>query len=603
MVAAVFVLTTTLVLLMNAQLQSRETDDREFQQQATQLSRDLAMEGRKMVLAAWTQSDGTLNASPFTQKTRDGGHIRITSYGLAGKTLDFTVQADFDSTVHEVRSRYEWQDGLIINPFQLQTIQLNPTISPSAQLNFSTIALDDQNFMEIDEVLIQDLNLAPDLAALGVGMSNLVSDLGTELASSGMGSMSMLQIDQTYRDLHQTQDGIFFPNQVSQAVEGFALANPSQHITVPDLSSVGSTFGIHDSNRMLTVTSDLTLTNDLDGRGILVVEGDLTVPAGIDFNWRGIIMVKPPSTEFSPKVDFSGNVNLQGMFVFLQDALLNIGHMDVSAFRDMGGVWAYAGGADLLHTGSGHSCLKHKHNYSSIHGNHVVFHTDHSGFPNHQNFVKFNETLGLLFPGDEIFFELFNHTAHGLGLVRIDLASQGPVYQSVPAGFDSSIVDPGSVYRTKSFPASDLEHLEITMTRPSSLLKLLDPPVGTNHPGCDSYDGPVCVWQHHDRYGAFTLRMYTKDPIGFEKRIYGTSLYWHKRPSEDSLFTAEMDSLRDNVTDPNNALDLTLGSNVTIDPDLGAVLNLVGTNGAPFGPKHLGTWHRQWRRDDPANPL
>ncbi len=596
LLGALFVLSMTMVMLMNAQNQSRETDDREYEQQTNQLARALAMEGRKAVLAAWARSNGALTAQPFSSINRDGGRIQMLDYTLTGSTLDFTVQADYDSTVHEVRSRFEWQD-FVINPFQMKTWRVDPTIHPNATLNFSTVGIDDQNMEELEDILVVDLSLISDLSEIGVDFDTLRYTLETELAASGHSGISIFEIDQTYRDVHQSQDGIFYPDQVNQAVEEFALAHPAQHISLSSASGFGSTFGFGDGYQMVTVEGDMVLSNDLQGKGILVVEGDLIIPPGVGFDWRGIVLVKPPANSMNPDIELNGNVNIEGMFVSLQEVLLNVGHMDLSVYRDMSGVWAMPQGADV----QDQEVLKHTHDYTAREGNYVVFHSDLGGYPNHQGYSKFNETLGLLNPGDEIFLEIFNPAAHGLGVMHVELTTGPALFQSVPAGFDSTIALAGNLYRTQPFPAGELEHFDIAITRLSSLRKMWDPPSGS-YPGCSTFDGPRCVWRDYNRYGSLTLQMYSTN-AGVEKLLYGASLYWHKRRDEEEDFTEEMEDLMDMMKDPANELDLVVGGNTTFTPNLGAILNLLESSGVSFGAKHLGTWHRQWAPDDPNNPL
>ena len=597
LIAAAFVLATTMTMLFSAQLQSRETDELEYKRQANQVARELAMEGRKAVLASWIQSQamGALPVQPFNLINRDGGRIFIKNFIPSGNTIDFTIQADYDSTVHEVRSRFAWQ-SFAVNPMQLNTWRIIPTISPMAALNIPTLGLDKNSVEELDSILVGDLGLITSLSDVSIGwegVGGVKSTLEAELVTSGNSSLTPVDvIDATNRSTYESMDGIFFPDQVNQVVTEFAIAHPSEHLTVSDLSGLSGEFGISDGYQMLTVSENLTLSNNFTGKGILVVEGDLVVPTGVDFSWDGIILIKPPVTSMSPRVDFSGNVQIEGMFVTLQE-VINTGHMDLSVMRDMSGSWPYASGTST-------NVLKHTHDYTSHQGNYVVFHSDQAGAPNHESYTRFNETLGLLSAGDEIILELVNHTNHGYGIMQIDRVGESPVFQSVPAGFDSTLSAPGNVYRTAPFPPADLEHLDIAITRLSSLRKMWDN--GSNYPGCSHNEGPLCVWYSTNRYSALTLRMYSY-ALGTETMVYEASLYWHRREDEEEEFNEDMTDLTTALQDPTNGLNLNVGANTSITADLSSILSLGPFNGIEFGADHLGTWHRQWAPDDAGNPL
>ena len=592
LVAAVFVLATTMTMLFSAQLQSRETEQVEYERQANFMARELAMEGRKAVLAEWIVRGGILNSWLGSPVIRDGGRIIVSSLSQSGNILDFTVQADYDSTVHQVRSRYEWQD-FAMNSFQMKSWRVNPSISTLATLDFDSLALDDQNVQDLDEILVQELGIIASLSDVDIDWVDLVNDMALATGGHGVG---ISQISQPQRDYFATQEGIFFPDQINQAVAEFALGNPGVLQTVTSFGSLGLDFGISDGLQMLTVEGDLMVTNDFVGKGILVVEGDLVVPSGIRFDWDGIILVKPPSTDMNPVIDFSGNVNIEGMFVSLQEPI-NAGHMDLSIMRDMTGVWALPNGTDI----QDQDVLKHTHDYTSHQGNYVVFHSDRYGAPNHEGYTRFNDTVSKLSSSDSVFIEIYNHSNHGLGLIQLDLAGEAAVFQSIPAGFDSTLAATGNIYRTRNFDPADLEHFDVTITRLSSLRKLWD--TGSPYlPECTYDSGPHCVWHTSSRMNALTIRLYSTDGVS-ESRVYDASLYWHKRTDEDEDFNNDMADLVSALQDPSNGLDLTISDNTTIRSDVGAILNLGPFSGVNFGATHLGTWHRQWAPGEAGNPL
>ena len=593
LVAAAFVLATTMTMLFNAQLQSKETENREYKKQADLMARDLAMEGRKGVLAYWIDKGGKLYSWPGDPVYRDGGRIIVdnSTFWQTGNVLDFMVQADYDSTVHQVRSKFMWQN-FAMNPFQLKTWRVNPSISSLAVLDFDSLALDDQNIQDLEDILVDDLGIINTLSDVDISWNDVVNNIAAATSGHGVG---ITEITQAQRDFYATQDGIFYPDQINQVVTEFALANPSLLHSVSDFSSLGSDFGIDDGLQMLTVEGNMTIGSDFIGKGILVVEGDLVVPNGISFNWDGIILVKPPSSNMNPVVDFSGNVNVEGMFVTLQEPF-NAGHMDLSVMRDMTGLWGSPNGTDI----QDQDVLKHTHDYTSHQGNYVVFHSDRAGAPNHEGYTKFDDTLSKINLSDSVFIEIYNHMNHGLGLIQFDLVGQDAIFQSVPAGFDTTLHVLGNKYRTQKFDPNDLEHFDIAITRLSSLKKMWDD--GNPYPGCIYTSGPHCVWHTSNRMEALTIRLFSSNGVS-DTRIYEASLYWHKRTDEEEEFNNDMADLVNSLQDSNNGLDLTISENTSIRSDLGAILNLGPFSGVSFGATHLGTWHRQWAPGEEGNPL
>ena len=602
--ATIAVVGATLLLLFNTQIHSQETGRRELVQQANHVARELAMTGRKLVLADWVEANGASSTQPFSSVNRDGGLIRVVDYdntaGSANSVLDFTVQASYDSVVHEVRSRFRWSN-VSLNAVQLKAGDIAPTFSPASQFNFTDIALDNTSLLDLESILVADLGLIGDLSEIGLGLTDQQTTLEDEFTNNGHTGMAVHLIDQAFRDAHANQDGVLYPDQISQAIELFELSNPSMAVELSDVSSLNGSFGLGDGYEMLTVSGDLTLDADLQGQGVLVVEGNFIVPDGISFEWDGVVLVRPAAQNLNPTIDFSGQVNIEGSFVALHEGMPNVGHMDLSVYRDMTGSWITPTGNEAVHE----DILNHTHDYTALAGNYVVFHSDDPMQPNHETYTLFNETLGNVASTDSVFFEIFNNTAHGFGLIGVDLTTGNPVGQSVAAGFDPSIRAAGNAYRTKPFPVDELEHFDIRIMRLSALKKLWDV-AGQNYPGCVSEDGPYCVWHDYNRQGALTLRLYTKN-FFTEKMVYAASLYWHRRKDEEEEFNDEMQNLISTIQSSNYGLDLNIGDNTTITADVGALLGLgafgTGSGFGTLGVEHLGTWHRQWDRNDPGNPL
>lgn len=606
LIAAVAVVFSTLLMLFNSQLQANQTGNRENNSRSTQMARELALVGRKLVLTDWVSHDGSSGNAPFSDTLKRGGGkiwIDMSSWSNSDDTLDFRILASYDSVVHEIRSRYAW-NGFALNPMQLKVGALDPDISNLANLDFTGIALDDQSLQDLSSVLVDELGLISDLSDYGLGLTETHDALQAELADNGFADLAnnITLFTEAERLAYEGQDGIFFPDQISQAVDAFALEYPAQHQVINDVGDLGSTFGINDSFSMLTIEGNTTLAGDLEGQGVLVIEGDFVVPEGVTFSWEGVILVKPPQSSMSPVIDLSGHVNIRGALVALHDGLPNTGHMDVSVMRDVTGIWPTPFGTDI----EDQEVLRHTHDFTSSFGNRVVFISNDAGDPAHESQAKMNETIGLFLPADSIFFEIYNHTQNGAGLIVLDRTSDSLYVQPAGVGFDDAIADPGNKYRTINFDPSEIEHLDIAITRLSGLQKMWD--TGSAYPDCmhptNPQDGPRCVWSGYNRYHALTIRMYAT-ALGVDRLAYEASLYWHRRQDEEEEFEEEMEDLAEELQDPNYGLDLIIGDNTSIFGDVSSVLGLPAFSGigASIGVENLGTWHRQWAANDPANPL
>jgi len=591
---------STLLLLYNAQLSSNETGVRENENRARRVARDLALEGRKLLLAGWVGTSGSAVAPAFTTMSQGGGQIDVVNFAVLNDTLDFTLRATYQQTVHEIRSRFAWND-FALNAMQFKVNKINPVIDAGATLDFTSIGLDNQSLSELDEVLFTDLGLSGDLSTYGLGMTYQLTDMQTAIDGNGF-DIDVVEIDQDQRDAYDGMSGAFYPDQISEAVDLFALTYPAAHTMVPNLSGLGASFGMTGGNAMLTVEGNLTVNTDFQGKGILVVQGDLIVPAGVTFQWDGIILVKPPSGDTNPVIDLSGFVEIEGNLVALQDGLPNTGHMDISVMRDESGVWSQPYGAEMIEYGW---LREHTHDYTALEGNYVVWHANDPAYPDHDGYTWFDNTLSHLSADDSIFVEVFNNGNHGRGLVRFKLAGQDETIHPISDGFAPLYAVSGNTLRTEPFRAGDLEIFDTGITRLSALRKLWDSEdtdyVGCNHVEKDS--GPGCVWSNFDRMGALTFRLY-QSTFGMNVKLYETSLYWHRRTDEEEEFEEEMAEFASHLSESDYGLNLTIGPDAIIREDPSIVFSLVsGFSGGSFGLTHLGTWTRSWDPHDAGNPV
>lgn len=597
LIATVAITVTMMLFLYTTQQTSRDTQDAQNEAYADKAARNLAEQGKKLALASWLESEGKSDVAPFNTITQDGGTIRISNYDLSSSVLDVTVRGTYDGAVHDVRSQFQW-NSMGLNPFQIKAADLNLTVSNNADLNISNITLDDQSLAELDDVLIQDLGLANDLEEIGLGIEGIQSDIESELSGSGNGNIGIDMIDSAQRAQLEQENGMFFPDQVEQAVNTYINANPEVE-TSTSASGAPTTFGLDSGNEVLRITDDFNVTN-LEGKGILIVEGNLNVPAGSTLNWDGLIVIKPPAENQNPQINLSGNVDINGGMIALHDAMPNSGHMDITSFRDMNGTWSYAQGTEYKLRRWGWTwCLYHRHDFTSRYGNSIRYYANSSNERIHESEHYLNETLRKLSSDQDIFLELYNTAAHGRGSLSMELQSEELLFYPVSAGFEPAYADPVNAYRTRVFKRSELRYLHLDITRLSSLKKMWD--TGSRYEGCTSTSGPLCVGYNHNRMGTLTLRLYKMNGV-FEQRVWEVSMYWHRRTDEIEAFEDSMEDLVSDLKSPTYGMDINIGSNVSFTGDPSA-LSMLNVGGAPLGYVHLGTWHSHWSKDHPENPL
>lgn len=433
------------------------------------------------------------------------------------------------------------------------------------------------------------------------------SRVESELASSGNGDIAINIVDEAGRILMDEEDGMYFPDQVEQALSSYMLANP-QHVKTmsgPSLDNGG--FGADKGHTVFNITEDFTMSGigggGISGKGILIIEGDFVVPAGVNFEWEGMIVIKPPAESMNPQVDFSGNVNIKGSLVVLHEAMPNNGHMDVTVFRDMTGAWSSPYGVDKLQ-GYWPWWLYHTHDFTSKYGNYVRFYDSSPGQRIHEKNIHFAASLNKLSSSAQVFFEIYNPATHGRGIMTIEIDGKEQTTFPVAPGFGDPYSSGSNTFRSTTFSVGDLEHLQIDITRLSSLRRMWDD-TENPFPGCTSYggtSGPVCVAEEYARQGALTIRLYENDSFG-DRKLYEAALYWHRREDEEEEFEEEMEALVDELKSPSYGVDIHFGDNTSFVADANAISSLDAFGGAGVGVIHLGTWERHYSANHPDNPL
>ena len=595
-----------ILTLMNTQSIERDTQDRQYGYQTGFMAKELAMKGRKLVLSSWIKNNGT-RAEDIGTLNEAGGTINLLAdagQDLFGTEIAFTVRGVYDSTVHEVTSRFRW-GSILSSPLQLKVPDLDLTVSSSATLDLDSIAIDTQSLEDLEQTIVNDLALYGSLAPLNLGQSEIESEIDNELttafgANHGIG---LLTIDQSARsEFESSQDGIHFPDQVIQMINDYANTHPGSETTLSNASSLPSTFGT-GAEVILRVEDTIDLTTDLVGQGVLFIEGDFRVPDGVTFSWDGIVVVAPPSGDLSGFIDFSGNVNINGALVIAQDGVPNTGHMDLTINSDLASSWLYPWGAWGT---SSQPWWKHTHDFSGLKGTQVGFTSTTAGFTVHASETNFNTFLGNFSSNDELIFEFLNHSNHGLATVTMDISGIGITSSRVSAGFDDLIKSSGSPYESIPIRVGDINHLDIAINRLSSLKKLWDN--GSDYPNCfnvdDKKQGPDCVGgTHSTRFESFALRVYTWNGVS-KNHVYDASLYWHRRTEEEEDFEDDMDDLIADIQSQNYGMDINIGDSTIISVDQDAMDIIGGITGTSSGSiTNLGTWHRHWGPDDTDNPL
>ena len=593
--AATFI---TLTVTNTTLITTRETQDVKNRSASNMMARDLALKGRKLVLSHWAGTEGSASSAPFQTLTQDGGTITVTSYSSASNIMDVTLRAEYDGAVHDIRSRYQWNPGGALNPFQIKAADIDFTISNQASLNIKELTLDDQSLAELDEVLIEDLSLGDDLSDFGLGMADMTSSLETSLTDNNHSGISINVVDTADRLQLEQEDGMFFPDQVETALAGYLATNPNKETTITNASSVPASFGTDAEGQVLRVTDDWTVSGNFTGEGILVVEGNFVVPQGASFDWNGLVIIKPPASNQNPQIDFSGVTNLTGGLIIMHEAMPNSGHMDVTTFRDYSGNWYSSTGVDKK-LWYWRWCMYHKHDFTSAYGNNITYYSSTSSERIHESQIHFYDTIRRLAGSDDIFLQISNPTAHGRGTITLEIDGNARVTYPASAGFDPSIASASNPYRTQTFKVNDLEYFHIDINRLSSLKKMWDN--GSRYPNCSSTSGPLCVGYSYDRQGTLTFQLY-KVSGASETKIYEATMYWHRRTDEIDAFNDKMEDLVSDLQSPSYGLDLNMGDNFTLTEDAGAISALNGGGGGGRGVIHLGTWHTHWDPTDKTNP-
>ncbi len=590
---------TTVWLTSSMQQTNRDTQDAQTEAYSNQMARDLAVQGRKLALANWISVGGEDGAAPFQSLTEGGGEIQIMNYKVDSGVLDLTVRAEYQGAVHDLRSQYQWNPGGAMNAFQIKAAKVDLDINNNAELDITSITLDDQALADLDNVLIQDLGLANDLNEMGLGVDNVNTELEDALSNSGNSDIVIDLIDTADRLRLEQETGMFFPDQVESALGSYINANPGIETTIREGADLPSSFDSGNGEGVLRVKDDLTISGDFTGSGILVVEGSLIVPDGASFNWDGMVIVKPPAENQSPRIDFAGTVNINGGLVALHEAMPNSGHMDITTFRDMNGTWAQAQGPDRK-LWYWNWCMYHKHDFTSKYGNAITYFSTNSSERVHEGEIHLNETLNKLNSNDEVFFEVYNTAAHGRGSLTLEFDGEARVSNPVAAGFETSIANSANQYRSRTFKVNELKYMHLDILRLSSLKKMWD--TGSRYPGCTSTSGPLCVGYNRNRMLSLTLALY-KVSGGSEYKIYEASMYWHRRTDEIEKYNDKMEDLVSDLKSADYGLDIDLGANTTITNDVSAISMLMGDGAKGAGAIHLGSWTAHWSPNDTRNPV
>lgn len=608
-IAAILFSLVGFILLSNMQQTSRETDIKQTDYLSSQLSRELATKGRQLILAGWMNNGGNENFVPQeTSFSQDGGTISITDLSVAGPVIDFKSRGTYNGDVHEIRSRFQY-NNFSTDIMQFKVADMHMSIHPGAQLiNFNSIAIDDQALLDLENTIVDDLGLAPSLGSLGLGADTMIANIQHELDSCSNCDIGVNLINENDRNtLDDGGEGIYFPDQVQQAVEKYLHDNPGTELTVSTGSLFPAAFG-GSGHSVLRIQDDVTITagNQIAGDGILIVEGNLVVEDNATFNWNGVILVIPPSDNLNPQIDFTGPTSINGMIIAIQETIPNSGHMDVTTFRDMSGVWSSPYGAELYQS-FWPWWLFHTHDYTAEEGNSIVFYDQQPPQRIHEDHIYLHDTFQSMAPNDSIFFEFFNRSNHGRAIMTVDLTGSPEVNFSVAAGFDSTIVNPGDNNRSAFFRINQLQRIQVDVTRLSALKKMWDDSENP-FPDCTTWggtNGAICVGETHYRQNALTLRMY-KQKNGIATRVYETAMYWHRQEVEEDEFEDEMQDYVDQLTSSDYGLDFTLGDStiISITDDVISSISPLGEIRQGFrNLTNLGTWHQHWESNDPDNPL
>ncbi|MEM1056799.1 MAG: hypothetical protein AAGI52_14850 [Bacteroidota bacterium] len=536
--------------------------------QADLLSRQIAESGHAVILAAIVDDSG-FQSPPISTRSYEGGTYRVEYDPTSTATrAQFSVTGTYAGASHTVRSTYDWDPMEYPAPAWLDVPYATASTVASADIN-NAIQFDRRKHDEMG------LNSLVPLADMNAGLQAAATTAGASYSVPAGNAWNGILEDLNVSD----GEGLY------QA----ALALPPETTIAGPVTITNNRSGVGAPGEVTHATGDLTVQNRLQGEGMLVIDGSLTVPTSGKMFWSGIVIVRAEQ-QYLP-VLLKGEVSITGGLVIVQQAYPPGGHMDVTTFRDLGNGLTNAnprGEAPVAPWTSGFPWHQHKHRFDEDLGTRRVRYLEGgNAVAGQESWTQFEDTIRSL-GSEKVYIEFENEARHGYGVYTINVDGMpNPVRGMVRDGFGA--YSRGDSHQSREFRADRLEDFEVDIRS----LRTLEDRFDGN--GCDSW--PFCIGERWDRGGALRVRLrrHTDNDI-----LYESVLYWHMQPSEWAIYQAQEAAWRTQIQ--NGGLfgtRLEMTGDVSVTFDISPVLDLVDRLGFDGNEViHLGSEVEHLTRDE-----
>ena len=581
-------------LTLNSLSARNETLGRRSNAQATMLARQISESGMAIALSEVTHHDGFSNDGLFpSERDYNDGTIRFESYDDTltpstpnGQRISVRVSGEFGGATHRLASVYELDPMDFPGPVWLDVPHAVAAVHANAELSGGdfgyTPQVDPQKYNDLE---ISEFGFTLDgVRAAFAGASDVVAP-GASLPAWDMGGTTNDGKGRT-ADLGAgvtTADGLYY------ALHNAVDTGAGDQVVAGGLTVSGSqTLGTSPQS-ITRIEGPLTVGPGarLAGEGALLVEGDLVVRGRLD--WDGLVVIRTEADHLT--VDLTGPTTIDGALVVAQEAYPPGGHSDLTVFRQPDGNWTKAWGRREAGPGALHATPRgltpewpfwnHIHkfdhptpgdvDYTNRRRGEIHLVDDDAGDPQ-ESYTGLRELLDHL-GSTPVQVEFANVGANGQSIIEVEVDGETPMQRGLNLGFAGTDLQGATRYRSKTFPAEDLERLVIRPQSLRSFQKLWDSAGVCSESPVPEW--PVCVGLHrNDREGALTVRI-RRASGGVA--LYEAAVYWHMQVGpEEAQYQAELDAWRTGVSDGSIPFgtDLTMGPNTVITYELGPVVSL-----------------------------
>lgn len=591
-------------LFLSLQLAARDTEARQNEHRADVLAREAARSVHALVLDHVLDPERAsfrpaLGLPPHF--AYEGGRAEVTYLpNLMTNVADFTVRVALGGALHEIRSQYTWwtsHTGSLPSPVMVQAPWTTFTLATGAAIEGHRPVLVDQHpftDLGLHDLLSLEAMQRQIREALAGSASALHPDGGL---GEGCSAGPVCFVDDLDGFLGRHRAPTLF--ELYAGILASADEHPTRYVAYEGdvrLTQRNARFGNAATPAIVHVAGHATIARGaaVRGYGVLLVEGSLVVEPGAALEWDGLVMVVARQDHAVVRLD--GRTTIRGAFAALQEGAPPGGHMDVTIWRDLTGLWPTPHGRDFdtRFLPLGLRAHTHTHRFDRITGGQDIVFLEH-GRGRHETRTRFERLVRDL-GRRPVYLEIANPSRHGLAQFEVGLRGEPTAHRGgVRVGWGTFADEARSPYQSRTFPAADLRHLALHVRS----LRLLFQ--GFDDHRCPAY--PICISDVPHRLGALSLRV--RD-AATDALLYEASVYWHRNREghPENLEELQAERLwRERITAGEAfGLHVTMGdeARITYDPEaLAPALGLAGF-GTPPRPVHLATWTRHFSPTDVA---